>query len=899
MSTVLPTSKIDNKQHVIMEFTQVTNNITNDKSNEDTNSIKNDQSTVVCTTNDISIEDINIIDNFEVNIVDHVKATQIQTIKYKDLYNYLSSYYNRENRLGRTGHEHFNALKTLVKPHFDIDLTCPYCDPMKTEQTKDKFIEIASQLLNVSKEEWAISDDCRLHHKKEKDANTNKTKSIQCYKISFHFVLWSKKCKLRDLKYWVKIHEQDFINSGVEGIDLQIYRNGINKFRLPMTKKSQDELGSLLTPRNYGDINNFHKHIVQIIDYCDELKIDTAPSDNYETKQERIERQIQESQQNATDEIESIIKSYFIISAKYGENEYAGCIFYDIPGTECGLIHSHNHNYLIHNTINNTLKLKCHSQKCTDFQRILYKEKAATTHFDIDYFLNIPINDDQDDNYVQVRKYFEEFFIFIRDSNSYYRKRKEYNQKYQYYERELKPINIQGFSDLTYKIKKKKDNEDNNDEIQHKNFLSRYKMDAHRESYLGLCFQPYGINSPLNKVKNGDYNLFDGFNYNTVLSYAEKSNITVQTRKDFEFFMNYIKDHICGLYRANNNIEQISIAEHSFDYLMYFLANIIQNPTIVPHIIMIFFSKTHGTGKSGFLKFISQVIGPNLTYFGSYDQIMEKHTNAHVGKLINVIEEIDCYSSKKYHNQIKDLSQRERAVYNEKNKPQYIIKTFVRYFKTTNYQDGVWFDTEDRRYVLYTFDKIEDENYIKKLLNIMEDPYIIYLFGKYLAEEVVIPYNRLVDWEKHRPLTSDYYNMQSEDPITQFLKDLLKLDGICLEHLHHNEYFMAQTIDNKVYDENVIVIAKETFYQLYIKFYDEYNCMNRSYKNKHKFLSHLSINFKQEITIRKFWIKSGKDYYVIYLHKLWQKLFPKFNFVNYHLQYHENKDQSIINNTQQ
>lgn len=843
------------------------------------------------TTNNNMSTKTSLIDTFSVNFVEHVNSTQIQNIKYSDLYEQLRSSYNRENRLGKTAHEYFNASKSLVKPHFDIDLLCPKCDIILVEEIKHNFLNIASNLFKVSKEEFAISDDCRLYYVKEKDKKTNKTKSVQRFKISFHFVLWSKKCKLTDLKCFLKMHLSDFTNGGITGLDLQIYRNGINKFRMPMSKKSADEIDSLLTPRNYTQLDDFHKHLVQIVDYCDLLDIEVAV-DNYETKNERIERQIVESQQNATDEIQAIINTYDIVSTKIGENEYVGCTFYDIRNnsgtTECGMMHAHNHNYLIHNTINNTLKLKCHSSKCEDFQKILYKEKAATTHFETDYFLNIPIDDDKSDNYLQVRKYFEEFFIFIRDSNSYYRKRKEYNQKYQYYERELKPINIQGFSDLTYKVKIKKDEIV---EIVHKNFYNRYKNDPHRESYLGLCFQPYGINSSLTKVKNGDYNLFDGFNYQQVLSYVEKNNIPQQKRQDFEFFMNYIRQHICGLQRAQatNDQEQIQIATHSFDYLMYFLANIIQFPTIVPHIIMIFFSKTHGTGKSGFIKFVSQVVGPNLTYFGSYDQIMEKHTNAHVGKLINVIEEIDRNISKKYHNQIKDLSQRERAVYNEKNKPQYIIKTFVRYFKTTNYQDGVWFDTEDRRYVLYTFDKIYDEDYVKKLLNVMEDPFVIYLFGTYLAEEVTIPYTRLVDWEKHRPLTQDYYNMQSEDPITQFMKDLLKLEGICLDHLHVNEYFLAQTME-KVYDENVIVISKETFYGLYIKFYDENNCMNRTYKNKHKFISHLSVHFKQEINIRKFWPKSGKDYYVIYLQKLWHKLLPKTPFVNYHVDKYDKYD---------
>ena len=41
----------------------------------------------------------------------------------------------------------------------------------------------------------------------------------------------------------------------------------------------------------------------------------------------------------------------------------------------------------------------------------------------------------------------------------------------------------------------------------------RYEIDPFKNAYLGLCFQPFGVNTPSSNVKNGDYNLFNGFNY--------------------------------------------------------------------------------------------------------------------------------------------------------------------------------------------------------------------------------------------------------------------------------------------------------------------------------------------------------------------------------------------------
>ena len=840
-----------------------------------------------------------ILSNIEVDIVDQLTTNTPIKTKYTDLYAKLRKFYMKDNKLGITAFEYFDGCKTIVKPHFDVDLVLTKFDSQKATEIKQNFIRIANSLMNVTTEEWAVSEDTRFVDHKEKDPNTGKYKQIQRYKISFHFVLWTKKCNFEKFGYWVKDKVTVFNENDVSGVDLAIYRHGINKFRLPMTKKSPNDFESLLIPHNYTELDDFHKHIVQITEDCTEFEIN-LPAYVYSlplSTKDKIQRQIYSSNSKAQEEIESIISSYKIISTKHGTNDYQGTILYDIASKECGYDHKHNHNYLIHNTDYNTLKLKCHSQKCTNFEKILYEQKVGTLHFDMDYFLNIPIPHGKKDNYLEVKKYFEQFFIFIRDSNSYYRKRYEYNQKYQYYEQEMKPINIGGYKDFFYKMIKddaKSDIEDETNSIKLCNFFKRYDLDTKKKNYYGLSFQPYGIHTHTNKLENGDFNLFEGFNYRTVLPHYEKTHIPDEKKDNFHFFLQYIKFHICGLSGAkkSKNNDQIQLAKHSFDYLMYYLANIIQNPTLVPHIIMIFYSKVHGTGKSGFTKFIANVIGQNLCYFGSYDQIMETHTNAHVGKLMNVIEEVDLHASRKYHNSMKDFSQRDRAVYNEKHKPQFNIKTFVRYFKTTNYQDGVWFDNEDRRYVLYTFDKIQDTGYIKNLLNIMEDPYTVYLFGDYLAN-IQIPYQKLNDWEINRPLNADYYIMRTEDPITEFIRDLLKLEAIDLDHLSFWEYFNLLEINSEMYTKDMIAICKETLYHLFVRFYDENNCFNKKYKNKVQFFRHLLANFNSGIRIQKFKSKSQKDYYILSLDKLWQIVLPNEPYVNHHFYPNKPIDESI------
>jgi len=706
---------------------------------------------------------------------------------------------------------------------------------------------------------------------------------------------------------------QFFEQKGLSGIDLSIYRIGINKFRMPFTKKSPTDLLSLSVPDNYDTKETFHKHLVTYTKNCDflDLQIENFLEYEHRTKNEEeiIKHKIIQNEQKSNNEIEQIINSYKIISKKAGFGKQKNCIFYDLGTLECDGMHENNHNYLIHNTHTNTLKLKCHSKKCVDFEKKLYTEKSATLHFSYDYCRNIPIKKNEPDNYYQLKKYIEQFFICIKDTNSYYRKKFEYNQKYKYFEKQIKAINIQGYTkDIFYKElkddeddNKKKDKNEEQQELKYKqrNFFKRYEIDPYKKSYLGLCFQPYGNTELETKIRNGDYNLFDGFNYANVLTFSQKKNIPDEKEENFQFFLTYVKEYICGMHKAKKSKSEklIKQSEKLFEFLMHFFGNIIQEPTIVTHLILVFFSKTHGTGKSGFTKFISNVIGPNLSYFGSFEQIVEKHTHAHVAKLINVIEEIDQYNSKKYYNKMKDFSQREVAIYNEKNKPQDYIRTFVRYIQTTNYTDGAYFDSEDRRHVVYTFDKIDDEEKIKKIADIMEDPFTIYLFGKYL-ETVEIGYTKRTEWQNNRPLTEDYFTMRAENVIILFLKDLLKLDGISVEYLENDDYFKVCAVDKKETNKNLIAISKESFYSLFLKFYTENNCIDKNYKTKLKFINNIKINYRNnEIKIRKFTKINKKDYFVIDLFKLWTKLFPKQKFINYHDEDEVNKYYATLQET--
>ena len=1084
--------------------------------------------------NDIPDFDYDFDSKFKLCIATKLNDKNPLDLTYYQLFHFLKGVYRHSSyfKKGLTFYEYFNASTYDVKPRLDIDkklyeifhpkkgqkinVSQDMEDASILEKYVDETLHNIYTILNslfpdFPKEDYAISKDCRWM----KDKN-----DIDYFKISYHVVLWKKKINFNKFKSFIQQNLNVFKTFQLDdAIDLSIYKGGLTKWRIPMSKK-KDKDSSLLVPINYKDYKDFHKHIVTYINDCEELDIEIQDIDNESISTEEDISYNSDAKdfllriKDNNKEIEAIKKKYTFIGVPKFENNIE-CV--DIEEYECNGDHTNNHNFLIHDTSKGILKIKCHSSKCKDFFKVLYKPKNNYNEFNVNYFNNIPILEDKDDNYTHCKEYFEHFFKFMRDSNSFYRIDNTYDKRLKYFDRKVKPVKIEGYTDLLYK--KKIDGE-----IKNEKFIERYKNDPGKKSYFDLTFEPYSKDENTTGYEDNNFNLFNGFNYETILTFDEKQDIDESKQDDLKFLLRHIKKYHC------------SDNDKHFDFLMQFLANIIQYPQNIPQIIMIFYSHTHGchakdtpilmydgsikkvqdvkvgdvlmgddstprnvrllargrqtmckiipnkgeefvcnyhhylclkytpnvrykrltieymddnlkmknkkfknikdflkfkeeitnkvyevrvdkylelkdyirkrffiyrnevkfqekevfdpylmglwlgdgdsdstgftnqdseiikylkqnlgkhnlylqyqeskeygyrinsvkyhkygnkmldilrkynliknkhipkdykcnsrqnqlkllaglidtdghfdkngkcyeivqknekliddiiylcrslgfscykkvkvinkvnyyrvfingnkineipvlikrkkipndlirsinkdnlrvgfkvelleedeyygfnldgnhrfvqgdfiiqrnTGKSQFTRFIAEVIGNGLSFFGSLKQITETHTNAHIGKLINIVEEVDKYSTRQYENIIKDYSQRTYAPYNEKNKQIIQIKTFVRYFFTTNHIDGVYYDNEDRRYCLYTFDKIYDKEHIDRIQKILSDNVIKYLFGQLLANYEV-RYTNPNHWNENRYKTQEYYDMMVEDALKSFIKQI-------------------------------------------------------------------------------------------------------------------------------
>lgn len=829
-----------------------------------------------------------------IEICSSCKVFKGNKIKIDELYDILEKSYvpikkNGRERNGLEMYEYYNSRAQKIKIHFDYE---EYVDREMDEDDisdlRNRLHQYLATLFKSELKEWAITKDHRKVDKKF--ANGKKIVYLPRKKISFHFVLNGYKVSMTNLKLFVDHHLERFKENGFPGIDTAIYRDGINKFRLPYARKpfSKYDEKSLMKPVTHKSKEDFHRHLVSYIGGC-ESRILIIPKPKYElypddNEKAKVVLSAKRSVDEASQRIHDKINEYTILSTKIKPE--TGFTFYDVQEYECGKHHENNHNYISHDMKTNILTMRCHSKKCSHWNRILYRPRPPTDDFDSDFLLNIPIPNGKKDNYQEVKNYFEYYFVFIRDLNSYYRKYFTFNCKLQYYVMNMAQINIDGWKkDMYYKEKKEvleqKDEEDNNeDEEEDKlvNFYKRYERDVNKHAYGRIVFSPYGVHE--RPSGNKEYNEFQGFVFETLLSFEEENNIPESAKKDCQFLINHIQNHVCGLHVAKQikNVTErkkaMDMSDKLFDYLIQYIAHIIQHPQENPQIVLVFFSKVHGTGKSGLTKFIGNIIGNYLTYFGGYKQIFEKHSQSQRSKLINVVEESSKEKSKQYYDAVKDASQRDRAVINPKNKPQFDIDVFIRYIITTNYFNGVHFDVEDRRHVVFTFHKVKDTAHVQRFERVLKDKFVMFEFGKFLASRK-IKFREVSDWFHARPLTPDYFLMRYADPIQQFLKDFIKLESIgqgVFDITNHSNH-----------PNGKIVIKKPLYYEVYKNW-----CSNATITplNKTEFTNCIKLTYSDYHEIKRGGIKGQTDgqTYHIDLPGILTFLEPLVEFKNKHVQ---------------
>jgi hypothetical protein len=145
----------------------------------------------------------------------------------------------------------------------------------------------------------------------------------------------------------------------------------------------------------------------------------------------------------------------------------------------------------------------------------------------------------------------------------------------------------------------------------------------------------------------------------------------------------------------------------------------IQRPSEVPGVCMLFMSSKQGTGKNLFWEWIGDVIGKRYYLLSDSLEVLTKQFNQNQQNVIlHVLDEIANYGgSFKSNDQLKTAITRTDISIEPKHKETFTVKHYARYIMLTNNSWPVKIENGDRRYAIFraSNDRAGDHGYFKRV----------------------------------------------------------------------------------------------------------------------------------------------------------------------------------------
>lgn len=226
------------------------------------------------------------------------------------------------------------------------------------------------------------------------------------------------------------------------------------------------------------------------------------------------------------------------------------------------------------------------------------------------------------------------------------------------------------------------------------------------------------------------FNMFQGWESEKYEN-KEISDMSYEdVKKKFEksYAYQHISKNIC-------NVEN-SDSEKLIDWTLKFIAHILQKPEEKPDICLVLYSKGGG-GKDMFCSFIGNLIGQD--YFAVFKSLNSFSSNFNVinkNKLLCVFNEVDAKSSHKNHDALKHIITQEYEFIEPKGVDADKFPCFKRYIINTNYRDIIKVEHDDRRYIFYSMNdkQVEDFEFFDKLFKEINNQKQLLLAFRYFTE---------------------------------------------------------------------------------------------------------------------------------------------------------------------
>lgn len=583
-------------------------------------------------------------------------------------------------------HEWINE-NDIVKPYYDIDLGFKTEEEMINNDLpiREKWIKILND----------IYPDCKLaisycNRYKENPSKTDIKKGLH-YFISIHFIVNNYYIKQGDMEYYNK-------NLGLE--EYQEYDNSVysknQNFRLiNQSKPEKNNNITIFSPITFTEENEIKYHVIQLTnDYnlseMKEIKIDRIENQNnndniiMEKTEEKIDELLIPNEKADIKEIEKYL-------LQLSEQKYSDClaiclaVFNETGGNDNG---------------KNLLKKWFQKINDTnDFSQLEYNwNKWKSNGRDQKYTMGTIIHyyNEQIGKPITNNIYEE---IYCKN----YKKKKEENEDGEVKIKVTGNPNIKG---LVEELNKKVIYNRATSEIiylENKDTWITKKLPQTKQDFTKYSFIDTKSKTKINPINiwlesldrrevskiNFDpsdnpekdiFNIWKGFNIN---EYDCKEFNTNDCKP--------LTDHIYKRWCNNNILE--------YDYVLNYLAHILQKPWIKMGVVLCLRSKKEGAGKGLVMNKLREIIGNNH-YFqcNNLNQITSDFNGITEGKILTNLDEAFWGKDKSKEGMLKNIITEETKLINKKNKEAYIIDDYSNYILTTNNDCFIPATTSGRRY---------------------------------------------------------------------------------------------------------------------------------------------------------------------------------------------------------
>ena len=428
-----------------------------------------------------------------------------------------------------------------------------------------------------------------------------------------------------------------------------------------------------------------------------------------------------------------------------------------------------------------------------------HKEHISLDVEDIDDDIELDDNDDKKEEqlygydyitYEDLKAKFEKNHAIIQIP---YMIVKEYEDVYEYENNEKKTMTYELYNDATLKalynnlyFQKKLISVDKKtgkmtEEIVDEPFMKHWLTDRYRRTLKKVDFIPYSIDD--SKIPKNIYNSFTGFDATLP---KEDKNVD----KEIKLFLDHLK-------------LLVNYEDDSYNYLVNYIADMMQNPKTLPETALLFKSK-QGLGKDLLINYLEKIIGERYTYRTSnLEEIYGSFNPAVKNKLLVQLNELEGKDGFARKERLKDSITALKLNINEKNLKQFQIRNCIRFFIFSNNITPIDIPVDDRRFVVFQgadlLPKAERVDYYNPLFDNINNNDVINGLFKYFMNVDIRDFNI----RQQRPITSAYKEMRETNtpPIYKYLNEIAN-NNLHSNSIHYISKFNKYAIKTTDFHSN-------------------------------------------------------------------------------------------------